>query len=150
MAVVGVSSCPAGRCRFPWLTPMHVVFLPMHVVNGGRPVAGLTTACKLEPFRDPSRESPESLPEPTQSSAKACLRRAQPPPPLRRTPLRTLPHTNAVQMRRLVLASPHAAHCIPSRAGIALHHLPQSFLDTIHTDVFSALHPPLSCPSSES
>ena len=34
MAVVGVSACPSARRRFPWLTPMHVVVLPMHVVNG--------------------------------------------------------------------------------------------------------------------
>ena len=43
-------------------------------------------------------------------------------------------------------ALPHAAHSIPSRAGIAWHHLSQSLLpDTIHTDaaVYSALLPHL-------
>ena len=100
---------PRGEMPVPMVNPHARRGFAHARREWGRPVAGLTTACKLEPFRDPSRESPESLPEPTQSSAKACLRRAQPPPPLRRTPLRTLPHRRSLTQRiasRLVLASP--------------------------------------------
>ena len=83
----------------------------------------------------------DRLPEPTQEPPEGMqamhLRRAQPSPPLRRTPLRTPPHQR----------SRGALH--PVSCWHRLAHL-QSFLDTIHTAaavyVFSALLPPPSCP----
>ena len=84
----------------------------------------------------------DRLPEPTQSPPKACK------------PCTSAAHSRRRRCAALLYARPHtsapAAHCIPSRAGIASHHLPQGFLDTIHTDaavyVFSAPLPPPSCP----
>ena len=83
------------------------------------------------------RPSPRINPEPSKGMQAMHLRRAQPSPPLRRTPLRTPPHQR----------SRGALH--PVSCWHRLAHL-QSFLDTIHTDaavyVFSALLPPPSCP----
>ena len=83
------------------------------------------------------RPSPRINPEPSKGMQAMHLRRAQPSPPLRRTPLRTPPH----QRFRGAL---HPVSCWHRLAQL------QSFLDTIHTAaavyVFSALLPPPSCP----